>query len=138
MHRTIDVSGDGANNLGPPVAPTRDSLVAQGITINGLPIVIGPSLSSWPPGSFDLARYYEDCVIGGPGAFVVTVEDVRGFEVAIRQKLLLEIAARAPAITLVAETLRTGPPADCLVGERWFSGPPGPVPDPLPQSRPNP
>ena len=38
--RVIDVSGDGANNVGPPVVGARDEAVARGITINGLPIVI--------------------------------------------------------------------------------------------------
>jgi len=122
LRRTIDISGDGANNTGPPVASTRDALVARGITINGLPIVIRPSLVGWPPGSFDLGLYYEYCVIGGPGAFTVKVEDARGFGLAIRHKLFLEIAGLAPAVTLAADDVQPKPPIDCLVGEHWFSG----------------
>src|SRR5262249_29177997 len=38
--RVIDVSGDGTNNSGPPVALMRDEIVATGITINGLPIML--------------------------------------------------------------------------------------------------
>ena len=34
IQRKIDVSGDGPNNAGPPVAPTRDVVVARGVTIN--------------------------------------------------------------------------------------------------------
>ena len=122
LRRKIDVSGDGANNVGPPVTQTRDALVAQGITINGLPIVVRPSLVGWPPGGFDLRYYYEDCVIGGPGAFMVTVEDAEGFDVAIRHKLFLEIAGLAPTVILAAESVPVRPKADCLVGEHWFSG----------------
>ena len=40
IRRVIDVSGDGANNNGPLVTPMRDEIVAQGITINGLPIML--------------------------------------------------------------------------------------------------
>src|SRR4051812_47946622 len=123
VRRTIDISGDGANNSGPPVASTRDALVAQGITINGLPIVIRPSLVGWPPGSFDLGLYYEDCVIGGPGAFTVKVEDEGGFQLPIRHKLFLEIAGIAAprAVILAANDIQPRPPTDCLIGEHWFS-----------------
>ena len=121
LRRTIDISGDGANNSGPPVASTRDALVAQGITINGLPIVIRPSQITWPIGSVDLGLYYEDCVIGGSGAFTVKVEDQSGFQLAIRHKLFLEIAGIAPPVILAADDIQPRPPTDCLIGERWFS-----------------
>ncbi len=64
--QTIDVSGDGPNNAGRPIEPTRDWVVGKGITINGLPIVIRPSFTSSPFGIPNLDKYYEDCVIGGP------------------------------------------------------------------------
>lgn len=121
LSRTIDISGDGANNLGPPVPTTRDAVVARGITINGLPITIRPSLSGWPPSAFDLRHYYEDCVIGGPGAFVRAVEDAAGFDVAIRDKLVLEVAGLAPEVVLAADNVPPRPQADCLIGEHWFS-----------------
>ncbi len=114
--RTVDVSGDGPNNDGPPVAPARDKLVADGITINGLPVVIRPSNLFGPDGTIRLEWYYEDCVIGGPGAFLITVNDVSQFEVAIRRKLILEIAARHPQVIPVASVYR--PNVDCLIGER--------------------
>jgi hypothetical protein len=38
--RKVDVSGDGANNNGPPVTPVRDDVLAKGTTINGLPITL--------------------------------------------------------------------------------------------------
>jgi hypothetical protein len=82
--QVIDVSGDGMANVGPPVPETRDMLTAQGITINGLTIL---HEEPW------VDQYYDQNVIGGPGAFVMQVEDYRGFAAAIRQKLLSELVA---------------------------------------------
>jgi Protein of unknown function (DUF1194) len=82
--RTIDVSGDGANNLGRPAAIARDEAVRDRITINGLPI-----LSVEP----DLDRYYFDNVIGGPGAVMVPAENYESFAEAILKKLIIEIAS---------------------------------------------
>lgn len=116
IRRVIDVSGDGPNNAGGRVDVMRDRVLAEGITINGLPILIKP------PNAFgffdipDLDVYYEDCVIGGPGAFMVTVDDVTQFEIAIRRKLVLEIAG-LPA-RLIPAQLATRPTADCLAGEK--------------------
>ncbi len=82
--RTIDVSGDGANNAGRPAAIARDEAVRDGITINGLPI-----LSIEP----DLDRYYFDNVVGGPGAVMVPAENYESFAEAILKKLIIEIAS---------------------------------------------
>jgi hypothetical protein len=91
LRRIIDVSGDGTNNYGPPVTLMRDQVLDAGITINGLPIML-----SRPYGSgTDIANldvYYEDCVIGGPGAFVIAIHDREQFKEATRTKLVLEIA----------------------------------------------
>jgi Protein of unknown function (DUF1194) len=81
--RVIDVSGDGSNNRGRWVNLARDEAVAAGIRINGLPI-----LSLEP----DLDRYYEQNVIGGPGAFVIAARDYEAFADAILKKLITEIA----------------------------------------------
>jgi hypothetical protein len=52
----------------PPVAGERQAALEKGITINGLPIMVKePSYSTMDIDNLDL--YYEDCVIGGPGAF---------------------------------------------------------------------
>jgi hypothetical protein len=40
----------------------------------------------------NLDHYYQDCVIGGPGAFIVPVREARHFAGAIRSKLVREIA----------------------------------------------
>jgi len=92
FRRVIDISGDGHNNRGRPVEWARDDAVAAGITINGLPIV-NDRPNPWggrPPAGLDL--YFEERVIGGPGAFMIVAEDYSAFASAIFSKLLLEIA----------------------------------------------
>jgi hypothetical protein len=81
--RVIDVSGDGANNAGRSVRRARDEAVADGVVINGLPI-----LSVEP----DLDDYYKENVIGGPGAFMIVAKDFDTFADAILRKMILEIA----------------------------------------------
>jgi len=117
--RTIDVSGDGSNNDGVEVGPVRDRLVKQRVTINGLPILINPSVipgTLYPSGLDD---YYHDCVIGGPNSFVVPITSLQGFGPAIRRKLILEIAAnpQAPLVTPVTDVLAP-PRVDCAAAER--------------------
>ncbi|MCK8784312.1 DUF1194 domain-containing protein [Roseomonas sp. NAR14] len=91
MRRVIDVSGDGVNNSGPPAEVARDRAVAEGITINGLPIVNDrPTFGRMTPVPLD--QYYRDSVIGGPGAFLVVAEDFDAFGQAVRRKLIREIA----------------------------------------------
>jgi hypothetical protein len=85
--RIIDISGDGSNNIGRPVTIARDEAVADGIGINGLPI-----LTVEP----DLDHYYYDNVIGGPGAFMIPAANYDTFADAILKKLISEIAMAAP------------------------------------------
>jgi hypothetical protein len=113
LRRVIDISGDGPNNMGPPVDRTRDALVARGFEVNGLPLI----LNSGSTGVFSIAAldaYFEDCVIGGPGAFVVPVLSIDGFAAAIRQKMVMEIAALAPPPRLRPAAMTT----DCEIGEK--------------------
>ena len=81
LRRAIDVSGDGANNDGSPLTSIRDRLIAENITINGLPIELG--------GRQAVTDYYKQSVIGGPGAFAIMVDDQSKFGEAIRRKLIL-------------------------------------------------
>ena len=95
--KAIDVSGNGTNNAGPPLAPVRDLILSEGIVINGLPITwsagdSGDSVTSL--GKTFLERYYEECVIGGLGAFSIAANDISRFQQAICRKLLTEIAER--------------------------------------------
>ena len=118
LRRVIDVSGDGANNAGAPVVPTRDGVTAAGITINGLPIMIRRSRGSMMDID-NLDVYYEDCVIGGPGAFVVPIHDRDQFIDATRTKLILEVAGRQPPTRVVPASAQK-PRISCLIGEtRW-------------------
>jgi hypothetical protein len=117
LRRVIDVSGDGPNNVGLPVASVRDRVAAEGITINGLAILPGPSVRSSPYEIAELDIYYEQCVIGGPGAFIVTVDNMSQFPAAIRRKLVLEIAGVAPDARLIPVSL-VEPRIDCLIGEQ--------------------
>ncbi|MGN6573054.1 MAG: DUF1194 domain-containing protein [Pseudolabrys sp.] len=118
VRRVIDVSGDGANNSGVPVVPTRDGVVAAGITINGLPIMIRRSRGSMMDID-NLDVYYEDCVIGGPGAFVVPIHERSQFVEATRTKMILEIAGRQPDARVVPAAAKE-PRVDCLIGEKMW------------------
>jgi len=116
MRRVIDISGDGPNNNGSPVTGARDAALAKGIVINGLPIMVKePSYSTMDIENLDW--YYEDCVIGGPGSFVVAIKDRDKFKEAIRAKLLLEVAGRTPARPVVPVAEKE-PRVSCLIGEK--------------------
>lgn len=89
--KVIDVSGDGPNNNGPAPEPERDRLMAEGVTINGLPIVNDRPTFGYRVGDM-LEGYYRNSVIGGTGAFLIVAEDFESFGTAIRRKLIHEIA----------------------------------------------
>jgi len=117
LRRVIDVSGDGTNNQGPLVTQVRDEVIAKGIVINGLPIM----LKEPQPNSIDIKDldiYYEDCVIGGPGAFVVPIREREKFKEAIRTKLVLDIARyEAPGVVPVSAE---APRISCTIGEAMW------------------
>jgi hypothetical protein len=86
--RVIDVTGDGPNNAGASMTMAHDRTIAQGIIINGLPV-----MDDMANGYFDgLDKYYAGCVTGGRGAFVVVVKSYRDYASAMRRKLILEIS----------------------------------------------
>jgi hypothetical protein len=116
VRQVIDVSGDGPNNYGPTITAARDYAVAQGVVINGLPILIRPS-PLYPA----MDRYYADCVIGGVGSFVLPVTSKEEFAEAIRQKLVIEIAAHPADAEAAIVHVAGYEPADCLIGERMRS-----------------
>lgn len=109
--RVIDISGDGPNNAGLPITAARDAAVAAGIIINGLPILVRPSRTTE-----SLDAYYAECVIGGPGAFVLPIRQVSEFATAIRRKLILEVSGTFDPSTTIK--VQAEAPADCLAGER--------------------
>lgn len=132
--RVIDVSGDGANNAGRLVEPTRDLVVKSGIVINGLPIMLNKPKEFYDIDHLD--RYYKDCVIGGTGAFIAPVFDLKQLASTIRKKLVLEIASldldTGAAPVQFAEARETGvvkaqlklptTKTDCTVGEQVWGG----------------
>jgi len=115
LRRVIDISGDGPNNDGAPVTGARDAALAKGIIINGLPIMVKAPTS--PVDIENLDIYYEDCVIGGPGAFIMTIKDREKFQEAIRTKLVLEVAGLEPERRIVPAAGKE-PRVPCLIGEK--------------------
>ena len=61
----------------------------------------------------DLDLYYTNCVIGGPGAFMIPVNDWSQFPEAIRRKLVLELAGPA---SRRGRRSRPGPAAGVCAG----------------------
>uniref|UniRef100_UPI003101998A DUF1194 domain-containing protein n=1 Tax=Neorhizobium sp. EC2-8 TaxID=3129230 RepID=UPI003101998A len=114
MRQVIDISGDGPNNSGNPVVPARNKAMEAGIVINGLAIMLRPSGA---PGGLD--KYYGDCVVGGPGSFVLPVHEIEDFAVAVRRKLVLEISGLMPPATL-QKAASNQPSSDCMVGEKQW------------------
>ena len=100
--RVIDVSGDGTSNQGRFVTEARDAAVKTGVVINGLAIfnrraaAMGGYLALHTNPSGGLAKYYHDNVIGGPGAFVLPIDDFKSFGEAMIRKLVSEIAGAYP------------------------------------------
>jgi hypothetical protein len=143
-HRlVIDVSVDGANNSGPPVEEARDAVLKKKIVINGLPILLNQDRGGgWGNRGVDidrLDRYYKQCVIGGPAAFIAPVFNLNQLSATIRKKLVLEIAglevegdvapgtapvqfaeAKSPVAAGVMRVQLKLPaePVDCFAGEK--------------------
>lgn len=118
IRRVIDVSGDGANNNGPPVTLIRDEVLAQGTTINGLPIMLKkPNMMTLDIDNLDV--YYEDCVIGGPGSFVIPIKEREKFTEAIRTKLVQEVAGRVP-VRHIIRAAANAPRISCTIGEQMW------------------
>jgi hypothetical protein len=115
LRKVMDISGDGPNNSGRVVTVARDEALRKGISINGLPIAIRK------PGYLDISEldiYYEDCVIGGQGAFVIPITEKAQFIQTIKTKLIMEIsdAPSEPARLIMPAQVRV-PRVSCTVGE---------------------
>ena len=113
--RSIDVSGDGPNNTGPPVHQMRDEIAARRITINGLPVISTGEYGDGDWGLYygQLENYYLNCVIGGPRAFAIPAKGFQEFAEAVRRKLVLEISdtdlAPSPTIKIATAPSRPQP-----------------------------
>ena len=64
-------------------------MLPSGPMVNDSAVVHVPEHTN-PPGG--LEKYYQDNVIGGPGAFVLVAENFNSFGRAIIKKLIAEIA----------------------------------------------
>jgi Protein of unknown function (DUF1194) len=131
--QVLDISGDGPNNNGRIVTQARDDALAQGLTINGLPLV---GIREWfsPADIRELDVYYEDCVIGGPEAFMVPIRDTKSFIDATRTKLIREVASAQPqsigdAVRHASGKVPRGklvdarePRISCTIGESLWRG----------------
>ena len=123
--QVIDISGDGPNNQGSPVLAAREAALEKGIVINGLPMMTeGGSGAYFTLASLD--SYYADCVIGGPGSFIVPVNGWEQFPEAVRRKLVLEIGGlETETPRVIPANMPSGKTAgtsagksDCLIGEK--------------------
>lgn len=111
----VDISSDGFNNNGPRVDRIRDKLVYNGVTINGLPLMAGNGAGS----KASLALYFQDCVIGGFGAFMEPMLNWDEFGPTLNRKLVLEISGHEQApVHLAASLPNLRPKMDCLLGEK--------------------
>ena len=91
--KVIDFSADSAWSFGGmPVAQARAAALAADIVINGLAILCRAAECSGRPVNYDLEKAFAETIIGGPGSFVVTADRDDQFALAVRRKLLLEIA----------------------------------------------
>jgi len=112
----IDISGDGMNTTSEELlGRERSGVIEAGITINGLAMMFpGEEANTLRTGQLNLPWYFEDCVIGGMGAFQVSVRTVRDFPYSIRRKLLREIAGLDAVPMLQQASVRSpvpcGPP----------------------------
>ena len=82
--RTLNVIGNGVDNVGGGPVAERDEAVAAGITVNGVVLGDDPAL----------AAYFRARVIGGAGAFVMRVVEPRAFADVMRAKFLRDLIAR--------------------------------------------
>jgi hypothetical protein len=114
LRRVIDVSGDGPNNDGRHVTYARDEAVADGIVINGLPIMFRRAAGSAELEDLDL--YFRECVIGGVGSFVLPLHDPEQFAMIVRTKIMREIAGIGDKIPLIVPAQQGS--MNCITGER--------------------
>ncbi|WP_420404584.1 DUF1194 domain-containing protein [Nisaea sp.] len=119
--QVIDISGDGPNNTGARVDEARDRAIASGLVINALPILNERPSPYGFPKLDDLDVYYEECVIGGDGAFVIVAKGIKSFASAVRRKMILEVAGLTPEkpVRALPAALGNGPGGyNCDIGEQ--------------------
>lgn len=86
--KVIDISSNGTNNDGVPVAVSRGRALSRGHVINA--IVLPPADPRHEPE--DLPGYFRENIIGGPGSFVIAPREPNDYCTALLRKLVQEIA----------------------------------------------
>ncbi|WP_262027836.1 DUF1194 domain-containing protein [Microvirga sp. Mcv34] len=114
LRRVVDISGDGPNNDGRHVTYARDEAVADGIIINGLPIMFNRGTGNAEQEDLDL--YYRECVIGGAGSFVIPVHDPEQFAMVVRTKIMREVAGTGGARSMIVPAQAGS--MNCITGEK--------------------
>lgn len=84
---TVNVIGNGWDNVGEGPLRARDRLLAKGATINGVVLGYDPVLMD----------YYRTAVIGGPGSFLLTADGPAAMAQVLARKFLYDIASRDDA-----------------------------------------
>ena len=114
LRQVVDISSDGMNNSGPRVDNARNRLLYRGITINGLPLMAG----SKDRPSQDLDLYFQDCVIGGIGAFSYPVAAWGNFAETLKRKLIREFVGDTRPVKARVWQAQSRSKMDCLTGEK--------------------
>ncbi|WP_119300291.1 DUF1194 domain-containing protein [Dongia deserti] len=85
----INVIGNGWDNVGEGPRAARDRVIAESATINGVVLGIDPVLMA----------YYRSHVIGGPGAFLLSVREPAEMAEVLARKFIYDIALQPAADT---------------------------------------
>ncbi len=90
--QVIDVSGDGTSSElnSPEPDRQRDIAISRGIIINGL-VIYNDDSDIDEIAHINLRQHYQNRVIGGPAAFLMSANGFEDFARAIREKLIREI-----------------------------------------------
>lgn len=123
----IDVSGDGPDNCSnkPTLDGIRETLVNDGVVINGLPIITDPdqlvgvtaymapgnsmevrSARKYFPEALTLEQWYRKHVIAGGGSFLIPAFGYQDFGRAMRAKFVTEISGAFPRHMTTANIVR--------------------------------
>ena len=118
--KTIDVSGDGKNNIGPDPKQVYKLNAFSDVTVNALvvgdPSPAGSVLAAGEISDPDLKHYFETNVIHGPAAFSMIAHGYKDYARAMQRKLLREMAvpilglnrASTPPRSILASDLSYG------------------------------
>ena len=91
---TVDISGDGKNNIGPDPAVIKSQGTFRDITVNVLVVTDPPSDTPAVQiqSKADLEPYFQRNVIHGPGAFTMLANGFEDYAAAIERKLARELS----------------------------------------------